>query len=91
MVLFASHTHLFRGARLRGDPADVVAATPVQVAFSDGTEVDALLEPWEGDRFLLSVASYATSAGTALDVKTWLLKPDAGDEWEFAVADRLDT
>ena len=47
MVLFASHTHLFRGARLRGDPADVVAATPVQVAFSDGTEVDALLEPWE--------------------------------------------
>ncbi|MBK7820573.1 MAG: hypothetical protein IPJ61_05745 [Tessaracoccus sp.] len=91
MVLFVSHTHLFRGARLRGEPADVVAPTPVQVVFSDGAEVDALLEPWEGDRFLLSVAPYTTSAGTALDAKTWLLKPDAGDEWGYAVADRLDT
>lgn len=75
LPLTASHSHLFRGARLSLDRSRVdlpLEPCAVRVAFSDGVEVPAeLLATAGGDALLLSVPSYRTSAGNTLEAALW--------------------
>ncbi|WP_102158234.1 hypothetical protein [Zhihengliuella halotolerans] len=92
VLLHASHSHLFRGARLRApgaapfaDPADV------RVVFSDFSDAGAELRRAEGTpAWILSVAAYRTAAGTEIPASAWeleLMAPGAGAP-EFKVLAR---
>lgn len=96
VVLRASHSHLFPGARLSG-PAVVDAAdsaeTPVLVVFADGAVTDAVVSGGEAEgRSILTVASYSTTAGTAIDERAWIIEeqPDAEGLATWRVAARSD-
>ena len=83
LPLTASHSHLFRGARLSVERSSVglpLQPCAVRVAFSDGVEVPAELLAAGDDALLLSVPSYRTSAGTTLDAALWpIASVDDGD------------
>ncbi|RZU63370.1 hypothetical protein [Zhihengliuella halotolerans] len=92
VLLHASHSHLFRGARLRApgtahfaDPADV------RVVFADFSDAGAELRRAEGTpAWMLSVESYRTAAGTEIPARVWeleLMAPGAGAP-EFKVLTR---
>ena len=71
--LTASHSHLFRGARVGIERSSVrlpLGPAPVRVGFSDGVEVSAELLA-HGDTLLLAMPSYRTSAGTVVDAALW--------------------
>ncbi len=74
LPLTASHSHLFRGARLSVERSSVglpLEPCAVRVAFSDGVEVPAELLAAGDDALLLSVPGYRTSADTSLDAALW--------------------
>lgn len=74
LPLTASHSHLFRGARLSVERSSVglpLQPCAVRVAFSDGVEVPADLLAGADDARLLSVPGYRTSAGNTLDAALW--------------------
>lgn len=66
-ILHASHTHLFRGARVAGTPQP----GPVLIAFTDGQLVDAELHG--NDPLILDVDEHRTASGTAIPAKAWLV------------------
>lgn len=71
--LVASHSHLFRGARLVGDLAAAeLAAGVALLSFSDGTEVEAeiLVGPRPSDR-AIAVPPYETAAGNIVAAAVW--------------------
>lgn len=96
VVLRASRSHLFPGARLSGpaiaDTTDA-AETPVLVVFADGAVADAVASGGEAEgRSILTVASYSTTAGTAIDQRAWIIEeqPDAEGLAAWRVAARSD-
>ena len=72
-MLTASHSHLFRGARLSG----ATAPGPCALAFVDGTRCMAELGAGpEGP--VLSVPGHRTGAGTDIAAARWQLAPAPG-------------
>ncbi|MFT3876100.1 MAG: hypothetical protein QM708_06735 [Propioniciclava sp.] len=85
VVLYASHTHLFPGAKLRGPHLDAQGTeVPVLIVFSDASCADAVLAA-SGDGCDLSVAPYRTAGGTEIGAKAWILGAVSG-EWSYTVA-----
>lgn len=78
LLLRATHTHLFPGAR--GSYAGEWRDGACELEFSDGVRV--VVELW-GDR--LRVPAYVTAAGTEIAVKSWTL---TGADGEFRVRGR---
>ena len=82
LPLTASHSHLFRGARLRARrPALEVPLRPadVRLAFSDGVEVTGeLVGTGDGD-VLLSLPGYRTAAGASIGAALWPVLEVADD------------
>jgi hypothetical protein len=73
-VLFATNTHLYRGARLVSRDAAVVPLRPValRLVFSDGIQADAeLLQSSDGTAFAVDVPAYRTAAGQDIAAKVW--------------------
>lgn len=85
-VLYASHTHLFPGAKLRGPRPDDPDALPVLIVFSDAPSADAVLTAsgHDGEGYGLDVAPYRTASGTEIGAKGWVLEPRPGG-WDYAV------
>ncbi|MFT4296691.1 MAG: hypothetical protein QM582_14905 [Micropruina sp.] len=72
--LTAAYSHLFRGVRLSLPREGVdlpLGPGAVRLAFSDGVEVDAELLATAEESLVLSVPSYRTSAGHAVDAALW--------------------
>ena len=72
--LTASHSHLFRGARLRTSRSALalpLRPADVRLAFSDGVELPGeLVETGDGDA-LLSLPGYRTAAGASIGAALW--------------------
>lgn len=98
LVLHASHTHLFRGARLRapGEPADPGHAAPfstttdVRVVFSDYADAGAVLaDTGTAPEWILGIEAYRTAAGTEIPARAWELELlPSGGVLEFKVVAR---
>ncbi len=82
LPLTASHSHLFRGARLRVSRSAVtlpLRPADVRLAFSDGVEVAGeLVETGDGDA-LLSLPGYRTAAGASIGAAHWPVLEVADD------------
>lgn len=81
-IMTASHSHLYRGARLiaEGLPADLRPSSQLEVLvkFADGAAAEATYSITSVGPQLV-VEAYETAAGTRLDRKTWLLDHIAPD------------
>lgn len=90
-ILKASHSHLFRGARLHHDDDLQLSDAPqeILVIFSDGAEAEASIRT-EDDHVLIGVEPYATEAGTTLDAKSWIAVDDGGDRLRVVEKDITD-
>lgn len=90
--MIASHSHLFRGARLRSEdlPSDIPpdGHLEVTVKFSDGSSAEATYSAAPTGP-LLAVNAYETSAGTVLENKAWLL--DYAEEDQLKVLGQAPT
>lgn len=74
ILVRASHSHLFRGARLS---ADVTAETSwsrpagLRIVFSDGSEANAELLRSDTGELAVDVDGYRTEAGAVIDGRAW--------------------
>lgn len=88
LVLQASHSHLFRGAKLHSDEELGLAdGREVLVEFSDGAIANAGLDT-TGDGYLLDVDSYTTIAGTEIATAKWMVKSEG--PLIFKVSSKVD-
>lgn len=79
LILRASSSHLYAGARLRladSATADQLlhrreAGTAVILLFADGAEATAHLDRAPDGRLTLHVAAYTTARGTFISPRTW--------------------
>jgi hypothetical protein len=76
--LRAAATHLYPGARLRGDAP--LAPGPTLVAFADGVEAPGEIE---ADGATLSVAAHRTARGARIPAKRWRLA-ETPEGWRVA-------
>lgn len=88
VTLYASHTHLFRGARLTTDGEWPTEPTGVRLVMRDEVEVDA--ELWAESHepgLVLAVPVHHTGAGTTIPAKVWPIAriEAAGDDGAVAV------
>lgn len=84
-VLRIGHTHLYPGARGRlGGEGPAAGTGNLLVAFSDGVEVPARLEPGENGP-ALSVAGHMTAKGTPIPAKRWRIEMGPASEGEAPV------
>ncbi|MFT4052011.1 MAG: hypothetical protein QM677_07160 [Microbacterium sp.] len=71
LVLLATNTHLYRGARLIASD-DELRPRAARLVLADGVEVDAeLLAGVDADVLGLAVPAYRTAAGTQIAAQVW--------------------
>jgi hypothetical protein len=82
--LSASHSHLFRGARLSGFRPEIslpLRATTVRISFSDGVELEAeLLEGSAPGSLALAVPAYPTATGHPVAAALWPVTEISADQ-----------
>ena len=76
VALYATHTHLFAGARLTaGDSRFPADPGRVRIVFRDDEEAEAELLPGEADGELdLTVDAHRTAAGHDVPAKRWHIR-----------------
>ncbi|OFI37126.1 hypothetical protein BIU82_08450 [Arthrobacter sp. SW1] len=93
---FASHSHLFRGARVRVDMSGFTGALEplgLRLHFADGSLTTAELLLAASDRgAALDVARYRTASGTVIPEKTWTVTAErtSGGGMELKIGRMLD-
>ncbi|MFT4051010.1 MAG: hypothetical protein QM677_02030 [Microbacterium sp.] len=84
VLLLATNTHLYRGARVSATGVFPADPGPVRIVFRDGAEIDAELLPGERDGALvLAMPAHRTAAGQDIAAKRWNIarvEPDAAGE-----------
>jgi hypothetical protein len=91
LLLRATHTHLYPGARLRGLTA-LRTGQRLTIEFSDLGSAAARVEAAAGREATLAVAAYATARGTSIAAKRWLIEQrEQGEADEWRVRRRLST
>ncbi|MFT4259885.1 hypothetical protein [Microbacterium sp.] len=83
IVLRATNTHLYRGARLAGSvDRDELAARPraLRIVFSDATEVDAELLHNDSGDLAIDVPAHRTAAGTEIGAQCWRIDAAAAPD-----------
>jgi hypothetical protein len=80
-TLRAGHTHLYPGARLRGEPAVLRRGQTPHIEFADLGSAPAIVEVVESGRTALTVGAHRTARGTAVAAKRWLIEMVAAGEW----------
>ena len=74
IVLRATHSHLYPGARGRLDGPMPPGSAPCLVEFADGSAAHGTLMP-EADGTVLATDPYTTACGTRIPAKRWLIEP----------------
>lgn len=82
-ALRASHTHLYPGARLRGDDLAPRRGQPLSIEFSDLGAAEARIETVTGVRLTLVVGPHRTAKGTPIEAKRWLVDASTQGEWRL--------
>lgn len=80
VVLRASHTHLYRGARLHGSGVTLRRGRQIEIEFSDLGHTLARVEAATGARATLAVSAHRTARGTLVGAKRWQLECLPGDD-----------
>ena len=82
VTLYATHTHLFPGARLSAADGRFQADPgPVRIIFRDDAGADAELLSGDADRELyLAVDAYRTAAGQDIPAKRWRIRHSETDD-----------
>lgn len=80
VVLRASHTHLYRGARLHGSAITLRPGRQIEIEFSDLGHALARVEAAAGARATLAVSAHRTARGTSVAARRWQLERQPGDD-----------
>ena len=89
--LHASHTHLYRGARLTADsPRRFRAGDALLIEFADLGLAEARVVEAAASRLLVDVAEYRTARGTRVPAKRWRLESSAGAGACWRVKERVE-
>ncbi|MFO1294473.1 MAG: hypothetical protein U1F07_15610 [Rubrivivax sp.] len=80
VVLRASHTHLYPGARLHGSGITLRRGRQIEIEFSDLGHARARVEAAAGARATLAVSAHRTARGTSVAAKRWQLERQPGDD-----------